>query len=350
MLQPDRLPGKSFFDGPLANHGRVVRGLNAGERSTVADKESKVMADWLKELQQLWPGELLVNPPMSRYCTLRVGGPARAVASPADTAELAGLLAILEKMRLSWHVIGRGSNLLVPDAGYDGVIILLGRKFAALHAEAADRAGLVRVRVEAGCGLMKLVNWCLGEGLSGLEFAIGIPGSVGGAVAMNAGAWGSEMAGKIAAVTFIDRNGQVVRKARTELHFSYRKLATDGMVVTAAEFGLCAGNRREMREKCRELLERRKAKQPQGMPSAGSFFKNPAQGPAAGKLIEDAGLKGRRIGGAQVSPQHANFLVNTGGATARDFLELMGLVQEKVRARFGIWLEPEVKILPARSL
>jgi len=271
-----------------------------------------------------------------------VGGPARFLACPASLAELQSLLAILAELGVKWLAIGRGSNLLVGDTGYDGVMVMLGRKFAQI-----SRPGEANlVRAEAGCSLMRLGNWCAEQGLSGLEFATGIPGSVGGAVVMNAGAWGEEIGGVLDSALFVDRTGRLVEKARGELSFSYRHLAKDDLVVAAAQFILKSGEPMAIRAKGRELLKRRKARQPRGVASAGSFFKNPPDGlPAAGKLIEDAGLKGLCAGGAKVSEVHANFLVNTGGASAGDFLTLMDMVQDRVFARFAIRLEPEVRII-----
>jgi UDP-N-acetylmuramate dehydrogenase len=282
---------------------------------------------------------------MSRWCTLRVGGPAKAIAMPANRAELQGLLVLLVKLGVSWRVIGRGSNLLVSDAGYDGVIVLLGRKFAAIVGRAGEKAGETLVQVEAGCSLMKLVNWCAAQGLAGLEFAAGIPGSVGGAVVMNAGAWGKEMSDVLSSVTFLQQSGELAERKKDALVFSYRHLDAEGMVVVAAEFALQAADRQAIENRASQLMRDRKEKQPQGLANAGSFFKNPAGMPAAGKLIQDAELKGLSVGGAQVSEVHANFLVNTGSATAQDFFDLMRLVQEKVFERFGVWLEPEVHIL-----
>jgi UDP-N-acetylmuramate dehydrogenase len=234
---------------------------------------------------------------------------------------------------------------LVADAGYDGVIVMLGRKFAAIEQRAGKKSGETRVRVEVGCSLMKLVNWCAAQGLEGLEFAAGIPGSVGGAVVMNAGAWGREMSEVLSAVTFLRTSGELVERKKADLAFSYRHLETEGMVAVAAEFSLQAGDRQAIEKRGAQLLRDRKEKQPQGLANAGSFFKNPAGLPPAGKLIQDAGLKGLTVGGAQVSEVHANFLVNTGSATAQDFLDLMRLVQEKVFERFGVRLEPEVHLL-----
>jgi len=301
--------------------------------------------NWPEQLRNLWSGEIEWNSPMARWCTLQVGGPARAVATPASRAELQSLLAVLAKLGVCWRVIGRGSNLLVSDAGYDGVIVMLGRKFSAIDEQAGEKSSETLVQVEAGCSLMKLVNWCAAQGLEGLEFAAGIPGSVGGAVAMNAGAWGKEMSDALASVTFLRGSGEFVERKKADLAFSYRHLETEGMIVAAAEFLLQAGDRQAIERRGGELMRARKEKQPQGLANAGSFFKNPAGLPAAGKLIQDAELKGVHIGGAQVSEVHANFLVNIGSATAQDFLDLMRLVQEKVFERFGVWLEPEVHIL-----
>lgn len=305
----------------------------------------KRLDNWPEQLRALWSGEIEWDSPMARWCTLQVGGSARAVATPASRAELQSLLTVLAKLGVCWQVIGRGSNLLVADAGYDGVIVMLGRKFAAIEQRAGEKGGESLVRVEAGCSLMKLVNWCAAQGLAGLEFAAGIPGSVGGAVVMNAGAWGKEMSEVLSSVTFLRTSGELVERKKADLAFSYRHLETEGMVVAAAEFLLQAGDRQDIERKCGQLLRDRKEKQPQGLANAGSFFKNPAGLPPAGKLIQDAGLKGFTVGGAQVSELHANFLVNTGSATAQDFLDLMRLVQEKVFERFGVRLEPEVHLL-----
>lgn len=319
--------------------GEVLKFRGQGPMKKKAD------SNWPEQLRGLWSGEIEWDSPMARWCTLQVGGPAKAVATPASRAELQSLLAVLAKLGVCWRVIGRGSNLLVSDAGYDGVMVMLGRKFAAIAPRAGEKEGGITVQVEAGCSLMKLVNWCAAQGLEGLEFAAGIPGSVGGAVVMNAGAWGKEMREPLSMVTFLRTSGELVEREKDTLAFSYRHLETEGMVVVAAEFLLQAGDRQAIEERCGRLLRERKEKQPQGLANAGSFFKNPPGRPAAGRLIQDAGLKGLRLGGAQVSEVHANFLVNTGSATAQDFLELMRLVQEKVFKRFGVRLEPEVHLL-----
>lgn len=300
---------------------------------------------WPEQLRDLWSGEIEWNSPMARWCTLQVGGLARAVATPSSRIELQTLLTALHRLGVCARVIGRGSNLLVSDAGYEGVIVVLGRKFAAIEQRVGAKAGEILVQVEAGCSLMKLVNWCADQGLQGLEFAAGIPGSVGGAVVMNAGAWGKEIHEALSLVVFLHESGEFVTRKKEDLLFSYRHLETEGMTVVAVEFLLQAGDRQAIALKSSQLIRERQEKQPQGQASAGSFFKNPPGLPTAGKLIQDAGLKGVRIGGAQVSELHANFLVNTGQASAQDFLDLMRTVQEKVFAQAGVWLEPEVHIL-----
>lgn len=297
-------------------------------------------SDWPERLRVLWSGELHRDSPMASRCTLRVGGPARALAIPGNQAELQSLLVLLTELGVRRLVIGQGSNLLFADEGYDGVVIMLGRKFADI-----ERLNGAKVRAEAGCGLTRLVNWCASQGLAGLEFAAGIPGSVGGAVAMNAGAWGREIKDVLASVTFLRETGERVKMASEELLFSYRHLECKGLIVASAEFILKPGDRRVIAEKCARFVRERKAKQPQGVASAGSFFKNPPEGPPAGRLIQDAGLKGLRVGGAQVSELHGNFLINTGSASVQDFLTLMRQIQARVAENSGIRLEPEVRIV-----
>ncbi|HIJ79347.1 MAG: UDP-N-acetylmuramate dehydrogenase [Desulfobulbaceae bacterium] len=340
MLRPDidPRPGAGMIKGEFYRPGDIDAGL-------WLDREVQLNRQWPEQLKKMWQGRIMWSSPMARWCTLQVGGPAKAVALPAGEAELAALLAILNDLAVPWRVIGRGSNILVSDKGYDGVIIVLGREFGAIDILASEVAGYELVRVEAGCGLMRLVNWTVEHGLSGLEFAAGIPGSVGGAVAMNAGAWGAEIADPLSAVTFATPAGKLVRRERAELIFAYRHLEKGNKVVVAAEFLLEKADGQKVDKVCRQLMENRKNKQPGKVASAGSFFKNPVGMPPAGKLIDEAGLKGLRVGGAQVSEVHANFLVNCGNATAQDFLDLMGLVQAKVNERFRVWLEPEVCIL-----
>lgn len=286
--------------------------------------------------------------PMSGCCTLRTGGRAAALIEVSTLEELRCLLALLAEEKIKFLVIGRGSNLLVADSGYSGVIVRLKGEFNSLSAQECGETAAV-VRAGAGCALGRLVSWCSGHALAGLEFLVGIPGSVGGAVRMNAGAWDCETGARLLAIELVDKQGDIRHIPAAELRLSYRNLALadseiGSRVVTAAWFRLHPDREEDSRARCAAYLERKKSKQPAGVASAGSFFKNPP-GDFAGRLIEAAGLKGLRCGGAIVSPVHANFLVNTGGASATDILSLMAQVQAEVAVRFGIQLEPEVRII-----
>jgi len=258
------------------------------------------------------------------------------------------LLSFLQESRLQWRVIGKGTNLLVPDSGFDGVIILLGEGFKGVSLRDEQNGRSVSVRAGGGCRLTRISGWCIKRGLAGLEFACGIPGTVGGAVVMNAGAWGDELANVLTAVTVISAAGPE-KIERDQMHFSYRcwqDLAGGkrGWIVTEVEMRLVQVKPDVVRSRCAELIRKRRERQPKGQPNAGSFFKNPL-GDSAGRLIEESGCKGMRVGGAMVSPVHANFFVNMGGATATDVKELMERVQKRVRKDSGILLVPEVHFL-----
>ncbi len=318
--------------------------MSSGERREGA----RWMIDLRKTLQALWHGEILWSCPMAGYSTIKAGGPAAALIEPRSMAELAALVRGLHENRVKWMVLGGGSNVLVADEGFAGVVLHLGRRFGAI-AEAGGQDGSVLVTVEAGCSLARLVNWCLERELAGLEFASGIPGSIGGAVVMNAGAWGREIGSLVEKVTVVDGDGNIAGIEGASIPFRYRSWGLAEQVVAAVTLRLEKGRRQEIEAACHELARRRRGTQPLDKPSAGSFFKNPPAGPAAGKLIEDAGLKGYRIGDAMVSPKHANFIVNMGHASAADLLALMDVVREKVMAMSGIWLEPEVRIIGDRK-
>ncbi len=305
------------------------------------------MADLRRTVQGLWGGEVLWGCPMARYSTLRAGGPAAALLEPRCTTELAGLVRGFQANGIDWLVVGGGSNILVCEQGFAGVVLHLGRQFAAISKLSNDEHGVL-VTVEAGCSLARLGNWCLGHEFTGLEFATSIPGSIGGAVVMNAGAWGREIGSLVQQVTVVDTNGNLADLAGETIPFRYRSWGLHGQVVAAVTLRLGQGTRQEIEESCHQLSRRRRESQPLAKASAGSFFKNPLNGPAAGKLIEDAGLKGLQVGEAMVSLKHANFLVNMGHASADDFLRLMKIVQEKVFAMTQIWLEPEVRIIGER--
>lgn len=304
-----------------------------------------------RELAAFWTGPLSWDISMGDYCTLRAGGRVEALVVASSRPELSRLIGWLGEGGIRWRVIGRGSNLLVSSQGFDGVLIILGGDFCMIEANAQEQKNeeLLRVQVGAGCSAAKLLGWSVLHELGGLEFMAGIPGSVGGAVRMNAGAWGEEIGSVIGEVSFMDREGRVHEVSRDDLQFSYRQMQARqenlrDAVVLGAVFTLRPGNQREIIAKCRDYVARRRQKQPGSVASAGSFFKNPP-GDSAGRLIEAAGLKGLRRGEAMVSPKHANFIVNTGKATAEDIIDLMHEVQDRVYRFAGIRLEPEVHLL-----
>jgi len=280
---------------------------------------------------------------MASYSTLKVGGPADALIQPTSKEALAGLVGRLSAEQIPWRVIGRGSNIVVADEGVDGVIIVLGRDFAAIEELPGPEGPCLSV--EAGYSLAKLLHWCCEHSLSGLEFVTGIPGSVGGAIMMNAGAWGSEIGQVLRTVELLDDSGHIEERRLTPDDFRYRGWQQPhGKVVVAGQFSLQHDERSAIAARCHRYAKQRAAKQPKGVASAGSFFKNPP-GDAAGRLIEQAGLKGLRVGNAEVSSVHANFLVNCGKARAKDLRELMQLVQIRVEHQFGVKLHPEVKFV-----
>lgn len=293
---------------------------------------------------------------MAAYCTLRAGGRAAALIDVTNLEELSCLLNLLSEEQIKFFVIGRGSNLLVADSGWSGAVIRLKGVFntvellqASCLSEVKGSTETAIVKAGAGCPLGRFVAWCSKHGLAGLEFLVGIPGSVGGAVRMNAGAFGEEIGSRLLELEAVDRQGHLWQIPAENLRLHYRSLSlVEGslaeLIITAAVFRLVPEQEERIRNRCSACLEKRKGKQPAGAASAGSFFKNPP-GDFAGRLIEAAGLKGLRCGGAMVSLVHANFLVNSGGASATDIITLMKQLQAAVAARFGIRLEPEVRII-----
>ena len=285
---------------------------------------------------------------MSQYSTLKVGGPAEAIISVINIEDLKRLIHWLKKNDINWWIVGRGSNILVPDHGLAGVTIVLDGEFNSIEtlvAPTAQKEDDTLIRVGGGCLLSKVVNYCIANSLSGLEFAVGIPGSIGGAVVMNAGAWGYEIGSLLDSATLMDNHGEVFTEERKNLGFTYREWGIkQNTVLLYANLILTIDSKEKIKAACSRYHELRKKKQPLTEPSAGSFFKNPPE-LSAGKLIDQAGLKGHSIGGAKISEKHANFIVNTGNASATDILKLMRLVQETVYKQFGIKLEPEVHII-----
>jgi UDP-N-acetylmuramate dehydrogenase len=283
-------------------------------------------------------GELLFDEPLSRHTSLRVGGAADCLATPTDLSDLRTLVSLLVERGIPYMVLGGGYNLLVKDGGFRGVAISL------LHFRRLERLPGNRLLVEAGILIRQLLDFCREEGLTGLEFLSWIPGTVGGALSMNAGAHGEAILERLESLT-TTKGDKVTLKRREELSFGYRYLAIDpGEIVLSATFSLSGGSAAQIERRIEEFLAHRRSAQQVGFPSAGSFFRNPP-GNAAWRLIDAVGLRGKRIGGAQVSEVHANFLVNRGGATAADFLALAQFVKEKVKANSGIELEEEVRIV-----
>ena len=297
-------------------------------------------------LEQLTGEGIRFHYPMHRLTTYQVGGPVEALFEARDLETLKKVIRYLCMENIPYGVLGRGSNLLVKDKGIDGVMILLSGSLAVIK----DSDGKTFVWAGGGVHLTDLMNWCRQHGLSGLEFLAGIPGTVGGAVAMNAGAFGQEINERIKALQFVLPGGTQVEMKHSELKFSYRRLhMEEGRLVTNTCFSLNKATSKAVSEKMSGFLRTRKQTQPLEYPSAGSVFKNPPGTPfstlGAGKLIEKAGLKGKVIGGAMVSEKHANYIVNKGGATASDILSLMDLVRLEVKRTAGIDLEPEIRIL-----
>ncbi|SDP66494.1 UDP-N-acetylmuramate dehydrogenase [Desulforhopalus singaporensis] len=297
---------------------------------------------------ELVPSGVIFDCTLDRYTSFAIGGPAAAVVRVNRTSDLQPLLTFFREQQLAWRVLGRGTNVLVRDEGFDGVVVLLGDGFRQVCWTTDEHTGKTVVRAGGGLGLGNLSHLCADRGLSGIEFCCGIPGTVGGAVVMNAGAWGGEISQVITEVEVVTADGVVVL-GKDDLHFSYRSFPGFSRfqghgIVSSAVFVLDLGDGEKIRQRCREVMEKRSQLQPTGYPNAGSFFKNPP-GESAGKLIDLCGLKGMKLGGAMVSSKHGNFLVNRDHATARDVLSLMRHIQQKVREQHGINLEPEIHIL-----
>lgn len=307
------------------------------------------MPDFAKKIKDIWDGEVILNCSLAQYSTFRIGGPAEALIQPETIDGLANLIKKLNQNSIPWHLIGRGSNLVISDEGVKGVVIALAGNLAKIQFEenadtVTKKDGFVTVSVEAGCSITRFLNWCIRNGLSGLEFLAGVPGSVGGAVIMNAGAMGNEICEVLRSVTLINQEGQIISKKPSTCEFEYRKWkGACGNIVAEARMQLKRADSLKVKKLCCQNIKKRKEKQPRGA-SAGSVFKNPP-GDFAGRLLEEAGLKGRVVGGAQISQVHANFIVNKGGATAKDVLQLIKIASEKVYTQTGVWLRPEIKIL-----
>lgn len=283
---------------------------------------------------------ILIDEPMSRHTTFRVGGPADFFVTPKAKEEVRDVIRICKEAGMPYYIIGNGSNLLVSDAGYRGVIVQIYKEMNEVKVEGD------LVKAQAGALLSGIAAKALGAELSGFEFASGIPGTIGGACVMNAGAYGGEMKDVLESVTVLTGEGKIIELGRNELELGYRTsvIAKKGYIVLGAVLKLERGDGEKIKTYMDELKEKRVTKQPLEYPSAGSTFKRP-EGYFAGKLIEDAGLRGFQVGGAQVSEKHCGFVINRDHATAADITELMRQVQIRVKENSGVDLEPEVKRL-----
>ena len=294
-------------------------------------------AEYLPDLR------ILCNEPMSRHTSFRIGGPAKRMALPERREQLVLLLDLAARCGARPLVMGNGTNLLAPDEGLDRLVIDTSAGLS--RVEAGGTPGTILA--EAGASLARVADFACRQGLAGLEFAHGIPGTVGGAVCMNAGAYGGEMAQVVREATLLLPEEGIRTLTGAEMAFGYRRsFLTDhpDAVVLRAEFCLTPGDPAAIRGRMKELLEKRRASQPLEFPSAGSTFKRP-EGYYAGTLIDQCGLKGLTVGGAQVSEKHAGFVINRGGATCADVKELIRQIQERVFAQAGVRLEPEVRII-----
>jgi UDP-N-acetylmuramate dehydrogenase len=292
-------------------------------------------------------GEIRRHEPLSRHTSFGIGGPADILAYPVDRDDLMALLSGIKKQGVNYIVIGSGTNLLVRDGGFRGVVICLKRLDAIrIEREYHSVGGTFSVvYIEAGALLSRLLSFTMEQGLTGLEFATGIPGTVGGAICMNAGTAAGEIGDIVDSVTMISPNGALITRGREEIGFGYRASnIPEGHIICDARIVLRHGDRERIKARVMEIQETRKQRQPRGYPSAGSVFKNP-QEEAAGKLIEAAKLKGKKVGDAQVSDKHANFIVNLGKARAKDVMALMEIVKQTVLDVHGVRLEPEIKII-----
>ena len=303
-------------------------------------------------LQDRFGGQVRWNEPMSAHTSLRVGGPAEAYIAAADAEGLRELVSQCVAEQVPYFILAGGTNLLVRDSGLAGVVIDVKKGFKEIRRLPA-RDEVMPVAAGAGVNLQALCRFAIEQGLAGMNFALGIPGTVGGAIAMNAGTARGDMAGVVASIRLLTPKGRFVEREKDGIGFDYRGMSIPGMtddrrgqaVIVDAVLELTAADPETVRAEADALLQERLLMQPTSAWSAGCFFKNPSGGESAGRLIDQAGLKGQTVGGAAVSERHANFIINTGQARAADILALMELVQMKVADTFDVMLEPEVHIV-----
>ena len=309
--------------------------------------------DTIKWLTDVFGKNVKFNEPMSKHTSLRVGGPAESYVIPETIEALKSLINRAWQKDIPYLIVGEGTNLLVNDRGVRGIVIVLSKCLKKIW-HTARTPQEVMVTAMAGVRMQTLCRYAIDRGLAGLNFALGIPGTVGGGIVMNAGTAYGWIEDVLETISLLLPTGEILKISRDRLKFSYRGLACDlgknqiyqdQAVIVDGSFSLKCADPQTLKQEADKILKKRKQRQPTEIPSAGCFFKNPTFEKSAGELIELAGLKGRSIGGAEVSTKHANFLVNTGKASAADFLALMELVQETVYKKFNIDLEREVKIV-----
>lgn len=283
---------------------------------------------------------IYINEPMKKHTTFRVGGPADFYITPTEISQIANIIRLCKEEQIPYFILGNGSNLLVSDQGYRGVVIQVYKNLNQIHVEGC------KIKAQAGVLLSQIAKKALDAGLTGFEFASGIPGTLGGAAVMNAGAYGGEMKDVLVSVTVLDQDGNIRTLKAEDLKLGYRTsiIKEKGYIVVEAELELQAGDKEQIQKRMEELKVQRVTKQPLEFPSAGSTFKRPT-GYFAGKLIQDAGLRGYRVGDAQVAEKHCGFVINRGEATAAEIIQLIKDVQKKVYEEFQVELETEVKFL-----
>lgn len=300
--------------------------------------------DTKEELKSLLKGKISFDAPMAKYTSLGVGGRADALVFPQDEEDLREILQFAKERAIPYYILGNGTNVVVRDRGLRGIVISLCRGFRRVRIIGREDEEVL-IDAEAGVNLKHLVRFTRERNLTGLEAFTGIPGTVGGALAMNAGAFGSEMRDVVKSVTMMEGTGSVMIKERRKLRFNYRNLVlSKGSIILRGILGVTEARGGEVVAKLKDFRRLRFQSQPRNMPTAGSIFKNP-KGTPAGQLIDELGLKGHRIGNARVSEKHGNFIVNEGDATAAEVLALMAFIRDEVYEKRGIRLTPEVHII-----
>lgn len=285
-------------------------------------------------------GNILFNEPMKNHTSFKVGGPADVMIIPKNEEDIINSIKFVRKNNIKYFVMGNGTNLLIKDSGIRGVVIKIADEFDRIHIDGDQ------VNCQSGALLSEIGRYTLEKSLTGFEFASGIPGTVGGAITMNAGAYGGEMKDIVYKVRALDKNSNMVEFHNEEMDFRYRgsRVVDEGLIVISTQFQLKEGEQSLIKEKMEELAHKRKSKQPLEYPSGGSTFKRP-EGYFAGKLIDDAGLRGLRYGDAQVSEKHCGFVINAGDASFEEVYTLIQTVQKIVKDKFGVSLETEIKII-----